>query len=128
MSDSTDTLSGWAWLGAQLDVPRGRNGKHKEIVTRILSDLDQLHEGSVLKVPLAELEGKQGKAEKFQDLVIPPPLQRMQGRGFPLKAGEPGRWEPTCVSGGGSAGRQDWQVDTTCPASAYGHWQNPPLE
>ena len=31
----------------------------------------------------------------------PPPLQRMQGRGFPQKAGEPGRWEPTRVSGGG---------------------------
>ena len=40
---------------AQLDVPQGRNGKHKEIVTRILSDLDQLNEGSALKVPLAEL-------------------------------------------------------------------------
>ena len=37
------------------DVPRGRNGKHKLIVSRILSDLDQLHEGAALKVPLAEL-------------------------------------------------------------------------
>lgn len=37
------------------DVPRGRNGKHKLIVSRILSDLEQLHEGSALKVPLAEL-------------------------------------------------------------------------
>jgi DNA helicase TIP49 (TBP-interacting protein) len=40
---------------AQIDVPQGRNGKHKEIVTRILSDLDQLNEGSALKVPLLEL-------------------------------------------------------------------------
>ena len=40
---------------AQTDVPQGRNGKHKEIVTRILSDLDQLNEGSALKVPLVEL-------------------------------------------------------------------------
>jgi len=37
------------------DVPQGRNGKHKQIVTRILSDLDQLHEGMALKVPLADL-------------------------------------------------------------------------
>jgi hypothetical protein len=45
---------------AQIDVPQGRNGKHKEIVTRILSDLDQLKEGVALKVPLAQLsEGKE---------------------------------------------------------------------
>ncbi len=37
------------------DVPQGRNGKHKEIVTQILSDLDQVHEGIALKVPLADL-------------------------------------------------------------------------
>jgi hypothetical protein len=45
---------------AQMDVPQGRKGKHKEIVTKILSDLDQLKEGLALKVPLAELaEGKE---------------------------------------------------------------------
>lgn len=38
------------------DVPQGRNGKHKQIVTKILSDLDRLPEGVALKVPLAELE------------------------------------------------------------------------
>jgi hypothetical protein len=41
---------------AQLDVPQGRNGKHKQIVTKILTDLDRLPEGVALKVPLAELE------------------------------------------------------------------------
>jgi hypothetical protein len=41
---------------SQLDVPQGRNGKHKQIVTQILSDLDQLPAGVALKVPLAELE------------------------------------------------------------------------
>jgi hypothetical protein len=39
----------------QLDVPQGRNGKHKQIVTKILSDLDQIQKGSALKVPLAQL-------------------------------------------------------------------------
>ena len=39
----------------QADVPQGRNGKHKAIVTKILSDLDQLQNGIALKVPLAEL-------------------------------------------------------------------------
>ena len=39
----------------QAEVPQGRNGKHKEIVTRILSDLDQLQKGVALKVPLALL-------------------------------------------------------------------------
>jgi hypothetical protein len=39
----------------QVDVPQGRNGKHKAIVTKILSDLDQVQKGIALKVPLAEL-------------------------------------------------------------------------
>src|SRR6185295_3076046 len=39
----------------QTDVPQGRNGKHKGIVTRILSDLDQVQKGVALKVPLAQL-------------------------------------------------------------------------
>ena len=39
----------------QADLPQGRNGKHKEIVTMILSDLDNLNPGSAIKVPLAEL-------------------------------------------------------------------------
>jgi hypothetical protein len=46
---------------AQPDVPQGRNGKHKEIVTRILSDLDQVEEGVALKVPLAELDESKEK-------------------------------------------------------------------
>ena len=40
----------------QTDVPQGRRGKHNQIVTKILSDLDQLPAGVALKVPLAELE------------------------------------------------------------------------
>jgi hypothetical protein len=45
---------------AQVDVPQGRNGKHKSIVTKILSDLDQVQAGSALKVPLADLaDGKE---------------------------------------------------------------------
>jgi DNA helicase TIP49 (TBP-interacting protein) len=39
----------------QADVPQGRNGKHKQIVTTILKDLDNLKADSALKVPLAEL-------------------------------------------------------------------------
>jgi hypothetical protein len=39
----------------QADVPQGRNGKHKAIVTKILSDLDQIPKGVALKVPLAQL-------------------------------------------------------------------------
>jgi hypothetical protein len=43
----------------QADVPQGRNGRHKEIVTVILNDLDQLRDGGALKVPLADLaDGK----------------------------------------------------------------------
>jgi len=39
----------------QADVPQGRKGKHNEIVTKILSDLDHLKKGVALKVPLAQL-------------------------------------------------------------------------
>lgn len=37
------------------DVPHGRNGKHKIIVSTILRDLDRLKDGSAIKIPLAEL-------------------------------------------------------------------------
>jgi hypothetical protein len=40
----------------QADVPQGRHGKHKLIVTTILTDLDNLPPGAALKVPLAELD------------------------------------------------------------------------
>ena len=45
----------------QGDVPQGRNGKHKQIVTKILSDLDQTEKGVALKVPLAQLEESKEK-------------------------------------------------------------------
>ena len=45
----------------QADVPQGRNGKHKQIVTRILSDLDQVEKGVALKVPLAQLSESKEK-------------------------------------------------------------------
>jgi hypothetical protein len=37
------------------DVPHGRSGKHKAIVTRILKELNGLKVDSALKVPLAIL-------------------------------------------------------------------------
>jgi len=40
---------------SQLDVPKGRDGKHKRIVTQLLSDIDQLGAGTALKIPLSAL-------------------------------------------------------------------------
>jgi hypothetical protein len=40
---------------AQTEVPQGRNGKHKQIVSKILSDLDQVKDGIALKIPLDDL-------------------------------------------------------------------------
>lgn len=40
---------------AQGDVPQGRNGKHKQIVSTILKDLDQLEGNTAIKVPMTEL-------------------------------------------------------------------------
>jgi hypothetical protein len=45
----------------QADVPQGRNGKHKSIVTTIIDDLDQLKDGSAIKVPLVELADSKEK-------------------------------------------------------------------
>jgi hypothetical protein len=39
----------------QADVPKGRDGKHKRIITQLLSDLERLPAGSALKIPLSEL-------------------------------------------------------------------------
>jgi hypothetical protein len=46
---------------AQADVPQGRKGKHKQIVSAILSDLASLKEGSALNVPLADLDESKAK-------------------------------------------------------------------
>jgi hypothetical protein len=39
----------------QTSVPQGRKGKHQQIVAIIIKDLDQLKDGSAIKVPLADL-------------------------------------------------------------------------
>jgi hypothetical protein len=39
----------------QHDVPKGRDGKHKLIVSQLLSDLDQLLDDSALRIPLSDL-------------------------------------------------------------------------
>jgi hypothetical protein len=39
----------------QVDVPKGREGKHKRIVTRLLADIAKLKAGTALKVPLTAL-------------------------------------------------------------------------
>jgi hypothetical protein len=37
------------------NIPLGRNGKHKQVITRILKELDGLKAGSALEIPLQEL-------------------------------------------------------------------------
>ncbi len=39
----------------QAEVPQGRNGKHKQIVSTILEDLDRLEASAAIKVPLSDL-------------------------------------------------------------------------
>jgi hypothetical protein len=41
---------------SQVDVPHGRNGKHKSIVSAIIADLDRLEDGSALKIAIEELD------------------------------------------------------------------------
>jgi TusA-related sulfurtransferase len=39
----------------QVNVPKGRDGKHKQIVSQLIEGIEKLQKGSALKVPLAEL-------------------------------------------------------------------------
>ena len=39
----------------QSEVPKGREGKHKRIITQLLSDLEQLESDRALQVPLSAL-------------------------------------------------------------------------
>jgi len=55
---------------AQLDVPQGRNGKHKQVIQRILSDLDQVTQGVALKIPLAELAESKEKVRSALNRAI----------------------------------------------------------
>lgn len=41
---------------AQVDVPQGRNGKHKSIVSAIIADLDKLEGGAALMIELKDLD------------------------------------------------------------------------
>ncbi len=43
------------------DVPQGRNGKHNDIVNRILSDLERVDDTGALKVPLSQLSSGKEK-------------------------------------------------------------------
>lgn len=55
---------------AQVDVPQGRNGKHKDIVSKILSDLDQMPTGTAIKVPLADLAESKEKVRSALNRAI----------------------------------------------------------
>ena len=54
----------------QSEVPQGRNGKHKEVVSKILSDLDQVPAGIALKIPLTELEESKEKVRAALNRAI----------------------------------------------------------
>jgi hypothetical protein len=54
VGDGKPTRNGFKSI-LQEDVPKGRDGKHKRIITRLLADIERLEPGSALKVPLAEL-------------------------------------------------------------------------
>jgi TusA-related sulfurtransferase len=53
--DKPDADSGSFPSILQGDVPKGREGKHKRIVMRLLNDIAHLKPGTALKVPLSAL-------------------------------------------------------------------------
>ena len=40
---------------SQTDVPKGRDGKHKQIILRLIAAIEDLATGTALKIPLIEL-------------------------------------------------------------------------
>jgi hypothetical protein len=40
---------------SQDDVPKGRDGKHKQIILELLDGLENLRPGTALKIPISEL-------------------------------------------------------------------------
>jgi hypothetical protein len=57
MGSDGEVIAGAMKFGSvlQVDVPKGRDGKHKRIITQLLSDIGQLEPGTALKIPLSEL-------------------------------------------------------------------------
>jgi len=55
MSTTPDTPSMKYESIKQADVPKGRDGKHKTIVTQILGDIEHLEADRALKIPLSAL-------------------------------------------------------------------------
>lgn len=55
MSSHEDTPTAQFESILQVDVPKGRDGKHKQIVNQLLDGIEQLKKGSALKIPLSEL-------------------------------------------------------------------------
>jgi TusA-related sulfurtransferase len=39
----------------QVDIPKGRDGKHKQIILQLIAAIEKLPDGSALKIPLDEL-------------------------------------------------------------------------
>ena len=55
MAEKTDFEATTFQSILQDEVPKGRDGKHKKIVTNLLKDIDRLKPGTALKVPLSAL-------------------------------------------------------------------------
>lgn len=55
MAEEVEVDSGLFQSILQADVPKGREGKHKRIVSQLLKDIDRLEAGTALKIPLTAL-------------------------------------------------------------------------
>jgi hypothetical protein len=55
---------------SQSDVPTGRNGKHKAVVTMILSDLEHLKPGKAIRIPLEDLDDTKEKVRSALNRAV----------------------------------------------------------
>jgi hypothetical protein len=96
----------------QSDVPQGRNGKHRYVVSQIISDLDQVEPGVALKVPLASWQRAKKKSGRHS--IVPPakpdgswprlPTRTISTSGMRAAINTAGRLLRSCCRGGSRLG------------------------
>jgi hypothetical protein len=57
----------------QSHVPKGRDGKHKQIITQLLAEIAKLAQGTALKIPLSQLPDTK---ENIRSALAEPPAKR----------------------------------------------------
>jgi hypothetical protein len=72
--------SDWFLSIAQSDLPKGRNGKYKRIVLRLVSEIENLKHGRALKIPLDELPDTKANIRSALNRATRPGTSKLPSR------------------------------------------------